>query len=218
MDSLQLAELLCARICHDLSGPVGAAAAGAELFEDMDAAPDPETLNLVAGAAAGAASRLKFFRAALGPAASAPQASRALRDLIEGYLATQVSAASPGIALAWPELPTALDGASARLLLNLLLLAKDALPRGGRIAVDMSDGRPRVVARGEPAALSDEARQVLVDGHPATGPRGAQAQFARILAERLGGTLAATITAEGLALSVCSPPAPAEGGGFTSEG
>ena len=69
-DSLQLAELLCARICHDLSGPVGAAAAGAELFEDMAPAPDPETMALVSGAASGAVARLKFFRAALGPAAS----------------------------------------------------------------------------------------------------------------------------------------------------
>ncbi|HLO78499.1 MAG TPA: histidine phosphotransferase family protein [Magnetospirillum sp.] len=202
MDSLQLAELLCARICHDLSGPVGAAAAGAELFEDMDGVPDPETLGLVAGAAAGAAQRLKFFRAALGPAASAPQSTVALRELIEAYLGTQVSAASPGIALSWPAAPTALPGAGARLLLNLVLLAKDALPRGGRIRIDAADGRPQVIAHGEPASLSDEARQVLVEGLPPSGPRGAQAELARILADRDGGKLKVSITPDGLALSV----------------
>ena len=31
-DELKLAELLCARLCHDLAGPVGAVATGAELL------------------------------------------------------------------------------------------------------------------------------------------------------------------------------------------
>lgn len=202
MDFLQLAELLCARICHDLSGPVGAAAAGAELFEDMGEAPDPETLALVASAASGAAQRLKFFRAALGPAASAPQSTIVLRELIEAYLATQVSAASPGIVLSWPSVPGALDGATARLLLNLVLLAKDALPRGGRLRVDCDGGLPAVVAHGEPASLSEEARQVLAEGKPPSGPRGAQAEFARILAERVGGRLVAAVTPDGLSIAV----------------
>lgn len=210
MDPLQLAELLCARICHDLSGPVGAAAAGAELLEDMEAAPDAETLGLVAGAAAGAAARLKYFRAALGPAASAAQSSAALRDLIENYLGTQVSAASPGIALAWPAGMPALDGAAARLLLNLVLLGKDALPRGGRLTVRLEGGLPQVLALGEPAALTEEARQVLAEGRAPSGPRGAQAEFARVLAAQCGGSLGVSVTSEGMLLAVL--PTSQEGG------
>lgn len=202
MDSLQLAELLCARICHDLSGPVGAAAAGAELLEDMGAATDAETLELVSGAATGAAQRLKFFRSALGPASSAPQSTVALSELVQAYLSTQVSAASPGIVLSWPGPPGALDGATARLLLNLVLLAKDALPRGGRLRVDCAGCAPSVIAHGEPAALTDEARLVLVEGCPPSGPRGAQAEFTRILAERAGGRLSVAVTPDGLALAV----------------
>lgn len=212
MDPLQLAELLCARVCHDLSGPVGAAAAGAELFEDMAGAVDEETVGLVAEAATGAASRLKFFRAALGPAAATPQASGAVRDLMNNYLDTLASAASPGIQLAWPAPPPTLDGESARLLLNLVLLAKDALPRGGRITVEVNEARPRVVAYGEPAALSDEVRAVLNGDRAPSGPKGAQAHFARILAERLGGGLVASLTPEGLALSIGTTSPPSEGG------
>lgn len=217
MNSLDLAELLCARLCHDLSGPVGAASAGAELFEDCAGSLDAETVGLVAGAAASAAARLKFFRAALGPEPSAVQPSGTLRDLMDSYLATQVSAASPGLVLAWADPPLAVEGATARLVLNLVLLAKDALPRGGRIGVEVAGGGAvRVIAHGEPAALSDEARSVLHDGQDPTGPRGAQAYFVRLLAERAGKVFNATVTPEGLALSVgiTSPPSGVGGGRF----
>lgn len=218
MDPLQLAELLCARVCHDLSGPVGAAAAGAELFEDMAGAVDAETISLVADAASGAASRLKFFRATLGPAAAAPQSSAALRELVVNYFGTLASAASPGLQLVWPTPPPSLDGETARLLLNLVLLAKDALPRGGRITVDLTQGGPRVVAYGEPATLNDETRAVLNDAHAPTGPKGAQVFFTRILAERLGGGLTASMTPEGLALSIGPARPPPEGGSVRPDG
>ena len=172
MDSLQLAELLCARICHDLSGPVGAAAAGAELLEDMDAAPDAETLELAAGPKA---ARKNFRRAAA---------------------------------------PASVNGATARLLLNLVLLAKDALPRGGTITASIGAAGPQVVARGEPSSLSDEARQVLVDNCPPSGPRGAQAEFARVLAAQSGGSLHISLTSEGTFLAVvpAGSSTPSEGG------
>jgi histidine phosphotransferase ChpT len=122
---------------------------------------------------------------------------------MENYLATQVSAASPGLVLAWPDAPPSLDGASARLLLNLVLLAKDALPRGGRIRVETgaADG-VKVVAHGEPAALSDEAKAVLHEGADPTGPRGAQAYLARLLAEKAGGRFNVSVTPDGLALAI----------------
>lgn len=201
-ENLRLAELLCARLCHDMAGPVGAAAAGAELLEDMAASADAETLALVAQSAAGAAARLKFFRSAFGPAASAPQSSAGLADLIRAYFATQVSAASPGLTVDWRVEEAALDGATARLVLNLMLLAKDALPRGGQMTATAGPDRLSVIARGEPAALTDEAREVLVECGPPSGPRGAQAAFTRALAGEWGGNVAATATADGLDVAV----------------
>ncbi|HVI49846.1 MAG TPA: histidine phosphotransferase family protein, partial [Candidatus Sulfotelmatobacter sp.] len=173
-----------------------------------------ETLELVAGAAAGAAARLKFFRAALGPAASSAQSVGMLRDLIDNYLGTQVSAASPGISFAWSDAPASVNGATARLLLNLVLLAKDALPRGGTITASIGAAGPQVVARGEPSSLSDEARQVLVDNCPPSGPRGAQAEFARVLAAQSGGSLHISLTSEGTFLAVvpAGSSTPSEGG------
>jgi histidine phosphotransferase ChpT len=210
MDTLTLAELLCARVCHDLSGPVGAASAGAELFEDLGAQLDGETIALVATSAAGAAARLKFFRTALGPAASYPQPAAGLRDLIDSYLATLVSAASPGgIVLDWCIGAPSLGGDTTRLLLNFILLAKDSLPRGGRITAEAVDGIPSVIAVGEPACVTDEAGAVLRGGNEPGGPRGAQAYFTRLLAEGMGSEIEVSTAHGGLSFTArrrVSPP------------
>ncbi len=182
-DDLILAELLCARLCHDLAGAVGAAAAGAELLEDGFA--DPETIQLVAASAGGAAARLKFLRAAFGPAAQ-PQPADALRDLVAGHLAS----ASPAVALEWRVAAATLPPDIARLLLNLVLVARDALPKGGQVAVADGGGVVAVVAQGTPAQLTDEVRAVLADGAPPQGPRGGQALLVRLLAQRAAGGLA----------------------------
>jgi len=195
---LSLAELLCARLCHDLSGPVGAAAAGAELLDELgEDGIDGDTLGLVAASAAAAAARLKFFRTAFGPGGR-DQASLSLRDLIKDYLDSSQSAAAPQITLDWQVAVVDLPTVTARLLLNLVLIARDALPRGGAITVTAES----VTARGAPVTLTDEARQVLVDGAAAEGPRGGQAELTRRLALLMGGELKAEITAAELTLTV----------------
>ena len=131
---LDMAELLCARLCHDLAGPVGAAAAGAELLDELgEAGIDRDTLELVAASAAAAAARLKYFRAAFGPSGRS-QATSLLRELIEGYLASSQSAAAPNVDLDWQVATAELPATTARLMLNLVLIARDAAegPRGGQ--------------------------------------------------------------------------------------
>jgi len=198
MDAVTLAELLCARLCHDMSGPVGAAAAGAELIADMGDGVDAETLALVSASAGAGSARLKFFRAALGPAASGTVAIAALREQVDGYLS---SLASSGlrVELDWRAGPAGLGGDAARLMLNLIVLAKDALPRGGRIVVAVEDGLPRVEAYGEPAALSGDVAAVLEQGAAPGSPREAQAYLARTLAHRAGGGLRTEVRSGGLA-------------------
>lgn len=201
IEALALAELLCARVCHDLSGPVGATAAGAELFEDLGGG-DPETLTLVSTSAAGAAARLRLLRAALGPASSSPHSLSTLRNMVDAHLASQASAAAPAITVIWRDYPDSVDGETARLLLNLVLLGRDALPRGGRMELSLEHGLPTLLAHGEPASLADDVKLALVQATPLGGPRPAQAALTRILAAQKGCTVCVAPTAQGLRVGI----------------
>ena len=61
-EALRLAELLCARLCHDLSGPLGALIGVLEVARDKQ--PDSEALALAEETAVQLAQRLKLLRAA----------------------------------------------------------------------------------------------------------------------------------------------------------
>ena len=61
---MRLAELLCARLCHDLSGPLGALIGVLEIAREEQ--PDSETLALAEDTAVELAQRLKLLRAAWG--------------------------------------------------------------------------------------------------------------------------------------------------------
>src|SRR5690348_6964348 len=67
MDPLDLASLLCSRLCHDLMSPVGALNNGIELLAD-ETDPDmrEKCLELLGDSARATANKLKFFRLAFG--------------------------------------------------------------------------------------------------------------------------------------------------------
>ncbi|WP_235035418.1 histidine phosphotransferase family protein, partial [Roseomonas sp. 18066] len=120
-----LAQDLCARLCHDLVGPLGTVAGAIDLL-----AEEPEAGELARDAAAELRRRLKFWRAACG-AGTGPLAVAEVEALLEGMLAggraTLDIAALPANA--------ALPAPVAQLLLVAAMLAGEALPRGGVVQV-----------------------------------------------------------------------------------
>jgi len=184
---VHLAELLCARLCHDLAGAVGAVGAGAELLieEGMQSPMAEEALGLLSASASAMAARLRFLRAALGPIGSD---TKDARNLAHAYFAKGHPQGE--WRLDWPEGATPPSSVeAAKLLLNLICLAQDCLPRGGTIAVRPGAAEP--VSGEGPAVIEGESLRSLASGDaPPAGPRAAQGAYAACLAAQAGGRIA----------------------------
>lgn len=194
-DDLRLAELLCARLCHDLAGPIAGAAAGVELLSDADSA-DAEDLRLLADSITVAAALLKFLRAALGHG-TVPFPTPELKSLADGLL-------PPGgaVQLSWQDGGGEWPRPLGKLALTLLLVARDALPRGGGISVRLDAGtRIEVIAAG-PSLAVEEALDQLGAASAAASPRAAPARYAARLAQASGARLDAEARDGTLRLSV----------------
>ena len=176
MKPVDLASLLCSRLCHDLMSPIGALNNGIELLADS---------------ALATANKLKFFRLAFGAGGGfgdeidTGEAQAALEGLF---------GAEGKIELGWVVEDEKLPKGAIRLLLNLALLAGDALVRGGRLDVgaERSSGAIELAVRAEgPRILLDPVlRETLATGGSGTiEPRAAGAWLAHSLAAEGGGSL-----------------------------
>jgi histidine phosphotransferase ChpT len=193
MNAVDLASLLCSRLCHDLMSPVGALNNGIELLADET---DPEMrekcLELLAESARASANKLKFFRLAFGAAGGFGEEvdTHEAEAALEGLFGPERR-----IELGWVVSDNKLPKDAVKLLLNLALLAGDALVRGGRLDVgaERRDGEIELAVRAEgPRILLDPAlRETLASGESggAVEPRAAGAWLAYSLVADAGGSI-----------------------------
>ena len=191
VSEIDLASLLCSRLCHDLLSPVGSMNNGLELLADeTDLAMRERCMDLLAESARSAANKLKFFRLAFGAAggfgaAVDPAEARAvIEPLVTG---------SGKITLDWAVPAELMPKRAVKILLNLVLLAQDSLVRGGTLFVG-SESRaneceivirangPRIVID---AAIRDTLNGVMQESQ--IDSRTAAAWMARNLAIENGG-------------------------------
>ena len=205
LEALDLAALLCSRVCHDLISPAGAIVNGLEVLEE---AKDDETrsfaMELIKKSARTASARLQFCRIAFGAAGSAG----AQIDLGDAENVARGFIEDEKVKLAW-NLPRALMPKNrVKLLLNMVLVATASIPRGGVVAIDGNgadqDIAFKIVARGLNARIPP-AVPALLAGCPEGGVVDAHAIqpfYAGLLARSCG--LAVTIEAEGDAVVVAT--------------
>jgi histidine phosphotransferase ChpT len=133
LDALDLAALLCSRVCHDLISPTGAIVNGLEVLEDGgDAETKTFALDLIKKSARTASARLQFCRLAFGAAGSAG----AQIDLGDAESMARGFIEEGKITIAG-NLPRALLPKNrVKLLLNMLVITAQTIPRGGTLTID----------------------------------------------------------------------------------
>src|SRR4029077_10917252 len=133
LDALDFAALLCSRVCHDLISPVGAIV---NVLEVLEEAKDEETktfaLELIKKSARTGSAKLQFCRIAFGAAGSAG----AQIDLGDAETISRGFLEDDKTKLAW-NLPRAMLARNrVKPLFNVLLIAGQTIPRGGKLSVD----------------------------------------------------------------------------------
>lgn len=204
---LRVLELLSARLCHELSGPIAAINNGVELLAEegpgVGSSLNPAFLHdavaLVSESARRARSRLQFYRFAYGFSSGSAIAGPAPYEIATGFLAAAniTGDYAEGIRMLSPDWQ--------KLACNLLSVAADALPRGGRLV--LTDGPLSLEAVGKPAALSAEAHAALMLVTPIADltARTVQPYFTGLLAKALERSLIATAEPGRVRLEVVVP-------------
>lgn len=207
--AVDLASLLCSRLCHDLLSPVGAMTNGLELLaEEKDPEMRKRCLELLEQSAKTSADKLKFFRLAFGAAggfgsAVAVEEPRALIDaLVSG---------NERITINWALGVQVLPKAAVKVLLNLAHIGIDALVRGGTldIGVESRGGASEIVVRatGPRIAFDEQVGRALDGSLPIAdlSSRTAPAWMLHELAEQLGGGLQYALSSEALVMGAVLP-------------
>src|ERR1044071_6825797 len=170
LSALALAALLCSRVCHDLISPVGAIVNGLEVLEEeKDEATKTFALDLIKKSAGTASAKLQFCRIAFGAAGSAGAQidTGDAEKISRGFLEDDKTK------LDW-KLPRVLMAKNrVKLLLNLLLITGQTIPRGGQLTVEpIGSGETRsfkVRPTGANAKIQPAAASLLAG---ATGSEG----------------------------------------------
>jgi len=207
--SLELASLLCSRLCHDLLSPVGALSNGLELLAD-ETDPDMRArcFELLEQSARISADKLKFFRLAFGAAGGfgelVPVAeARVLVDALVGN--------KERVVVNWALASESLPKPGVKTLLNFALIGMEALARGGTldIGAELREGTTEIVVRAAGAKIAfdrDVGRAldgVLDDSELSS--RTAPAAMLYQVSQSVGGGLQYSLTDDALVLGAVLP-------------
>lgn len=196
LSDIDLAALLCSRVCHDVISPVGAVANGLEVLEDEDDEEMREiALDLVRKSARQASAKLQFCRLAYG--ASGSQGSNI--DLGEAGDVAGMFVGEEKVKLDWRAPRENRPKLEVKLLLNMMLVAVGTIPRGGVVEVNADGASLSARARGDNARVNEKIVAVLDGSLPAEelDARLVQPYYMKRLAGEAGFDLVVELTDDG---------------------
>ncbi|MBU2532583.1 MAG: hypothetical protein KKB37_07575 [Alphaproteobacteria bacterium] len=187
---LELAALISSKICHDVISPVGAIYNGLEILgSDTDPNSHDYAMEVIRNVTIQASARLQFARFAFGAAGSAGAEIdlQTAREISEGFIGNGKHK------LNWTAISGYLPKNRVKLLLNLVAISVNALPRGGTIDVtvegDLAAPRFTIVCQGTRARPPQHLPEILAGQMPEIDAMSVQAYYTWRLAENVGATV-----------------------------
>ncbi len=203
-----LSALLCARICHDLISPVGALGTAIEILDDpSNVDMHEDAMELVRTSSRQASAKLKFLRIALGAGGSAPGVIPT--DEVKTLSNDMFVDSKPD--LIWQIDSDGIDKNRVRIVMNLIMLAIQAAPRGGTVTVTRTgnaDGANfTLVAAGPKVRLDAAVAKAIAGKAPEDGfdGRSIQPLYASLLTRDVGGTIGASAAEEAITFTANFP-------------
>ncbi len=200
LSDLDLAALLCSRVCHDVISPVGAVANGLEVLEDEDDEAMREVaFDLVRRSARQASVKLQFCRLAFG--ASGSQGSNI--DLGEAGDIARLFVGEEKVKLDWQAPRENRPKLEVKLLMNMMLVAMSTIPRGGVVEITTDSQTLTARSRGENARINDKLALVLDGSLPLEemDARLVQPYYMKRLASEAGFDLVIELSDDGAAIT-----------------
>lgn len=206
---VDLASLLCSRLCHDMLSPVGALSNGLELLaEEKDPEMRQRCFELLEQSARISADKLKFFRLAFGAAGG-------FGENVDVEEPRQAIAALVGnndrITLNWAVPSPSLPKPAVKLLLNLAAIGIEALVRGGTLDVgaESAGGACEIAVRatGPRIAFDESVGKALAGQLPQSelSSRTAPAYMMHLVASGAGGGVQYALGEDALVLGAVLP-------------
>jgi histidine phosphotransferase ChpT len=162
IENTKLTALVASRICHDMVEPMSAIIQGLEMIKDGEGKPDPDALSLLDHGVGKAWAKLEFFRFAMAGATaegdSTLEEGHAVADKLYSVLKADLAWNAPAVAMPRP---------AVRVIVNLLLIANECLPRGGKVEITAEkygDGGQVIVTATGPRAKLKEATAAALRG------------------------------------------------------
>lgn len=212
IEELRIAELLCTRLCHDLTGPIGAVNNGAEFLSEEGFNLQGQAVELIVSSAFSAVTRLQFYRMAYGK----------MRDHGEASLSDKQKLASDffadtKITLDWPDdhadaANVSISLKMSRLIYNLLIVGFGALIRGGTLSVRIGQdehGGKRIMVTAQGAGIKqDEELEKAFSGKMTVAelnPKNVQLYLTRRFADDISASLTLHHDGEELVMQATQP-------------
>lgn len=159
MKEIDIAALLCSRLCHDLISPVSGVSNGMEILDDeTDPHMRDQVFDLIRKSSQQSSDMVQFYRVAFGAGGGMDGQVEVAKTLsvIEGFLTSKKITLNSNFEADF--LPKNIN----KLLLNIILIAAECLVRGGEMDVTLGGGSNLLISvKGTTLILYPPIREII---------------------------------------------------------